>query len=48
MKRIYNILACILAAVVLLTLPQDMSAKKAKKVKKAKTEAEAPAKKKTA
>ena len=48
MKRIYNILACILAAVVLLTLPQDMSAKKAKKGKKAKTEAEAPAKKKTA
>ena len=36
MKRIYNILACILAAVVLLTLPQDMSAKKAKKGKKAK------------
>ena len=48
MKRMYNILSCILVAVVLLTLPQDMSAKKkARKGKKAETEAPAPAKKKT-
>ena len=46
MKRIYNLLACFLAAVVLLALPQDMSAKKkGKKGKKAETEVAAPAKK---
>lgn len=49
MKRIYNILACILAAVVLFSLPYEASAKKkAGKGKKAKTEEAAPAKKKTA
>ena len=49
MKRIYNILACILAAVVLISLPYEASAKKKSgKGKKAQTEEAAPAKKKTA
>ena len=48
MKRIFNILACVLATVVLMTVPQDASAKKKSgkgKGKKEATEAPAPAKK---